>query len=337
MQVKALAISFKLLASIVGNNSKTWSVLISELLCKNVIWFYKVLLEPLQVIDFVQILRNLLLCTRLSDKFVPASRTSIDDILIIFILKIRPFDDALVKRQFEHLECNVDSCVEHWLLLVLVSFFIEIQILDSLGEILNSLKDDFTDFFLSFTSVLLISTEKIIQASHILFELQALSRIDLLDRALCIKQELPCWVLRLDCTEACHSSHVMPARQQESIFAFLINIDEVHVWVCFLFCQFIHVVAQILDRSLIVGQGLRVVIHLHHDLPNVGQTDTLLAMLLVKFVVNVIGIRVAEKGLGLFVLSLQLAHRLSGKIDRAGNAIECKMQFVELSTRMLKA
>ena len=60
-------------------------------------------------------------------------------------------------------------------------------------------------------------------------------------------------------------------------------------------------------------------------------------MLLVKFVVNVISIRVAEKRLGLFVLRLQLTYRLGGKIDCAGNAIECQMQFVELSTRMLKA
>jgi len=60
-------------------------------------------------------------------------------------------------------------------------------------------------------------------------------------------------------------------------------------------------------------------------------------VLAVKFVVDVVGVWVAQQGLGLLMICLVLTHWLSCEVDCAGNAIESQVQLVQFFIRVLKA
>lgn len=44
---------------------------------------------------------------------------------------------------------------------------------------------------------------------------------------------------------------------------------------------------QVVYSRLIIGQRFLIVMHLHHDLADVGKTNSLLTVLLVKLIINV--------------------------------------------------
>ena len=93
----------------------------------------------------------------------------------------------------------------------------------------------------------------------------------------------------------------------------------------------------IFDGLLVVQTRLSVVFHLHHDGADVGQADTLLRVLRIKFVIDVVGISVAEQSLGLLFFRKNVRHRLSRQIDRATNSVECQVELIKFFARTLEA
>lgn len=97
----------------------------------------------------------------------------------------------------------------------------------------------------------------------------------------------------LDVVDSSHPPHVVPASQKKCNWSLLVHLKEVSVGILkIFFCKVcsIDLVVNVDNGSLIVLSGLLKVVHLHHDLTDVGQTDTLLAVLLVKPVIDVVRI-----------------------------------------------
>ena len=99
----------------------------------------------------------------------------------------------------------------------------------------------------------------------------------------------------------------------------------------------VRVKVQVFDRIVVVLTRLLVVALLHHNRPDIGQTDALLFVILVEFRVNVIGISIAEKGLCLLLFALLYSHGLGCKGHGAGHAIEGQVQLVKLLARVFVA
>ena len=85
-------------------------------------------------------------------------------------------------------------------------------------------------------------------------------------------------------------------------------------------------------RVLIVHLGLLVVLHLHHDWANIGKADALLSVPLVKLMVDMVSISIAEQGLRLLELSELICHRLGCQINRACHSIESQMELIDFFT-----
>ena len=119
MQVKALAVSLKLLASVVRNHSEALSILVDKVLRVDLVLVLISVLETLKLFDLVQVLTDLFR-SRVFDQFIPAPMSTHADFLVKFIFEVGTLDDSLVESELKHLESNVNGTIEHRLLHVLV-------------------------------------------------------------------------------------------------------------------------------------------------------------------------------------------------------------------------
>ena len=98
-----------------------------------------------------------------------------------------------------------------------------------------------------------------------------------------------------------------------------------------------HVGFEVVDGGAIVLAGLHKIALLVHNRAYVGQTDPLLAVMLVKRVVNVVRVPIRQQRLRLLLLREPLLHGLRGEVNGACDPVKGQMQLVQLSAGLLVA
>jgi len=132
MQVKPFAVSLKLQASVIWDDSETLAILVCKLLCKNsatrkLTLLVRTLLQLFKIVDHVQVLGSLPVV--FLNKIVPESVFSFNDILHKIFFVIGAIDCSLVQSELQHLESDVDRAVEDWLPQIVIGSFIKRQTL----------------------------------------------------------------------------------------------------------------------------------------------------------------------------------------------------------------
>ena len=94
-----------------------------------------------------------------------------------------------------------------------------------------------------------------------------------------------------------------------------------------------HVIFHVFDGGLVVAsRGLEVAL-LVHDRTDVGQADTLLAVVVVEFLIDVQGVPVLEQSLRLLLFCHLAVHGGVSDVGRANDSVECVLEIIQLLAR----